>query len=675
MTMEKPTGPRTVALVGPYSSGKTTLLESMLHICGEISRKGKVDDGSTIGDSADEARQRKMSVEVNSAHFSFMGDDFYILDCPGSVEFMQESRNVLSAVDAAVLVCEPDPDRNVTLLPILKLLEENDTPTFIFVNKVDRAKGSVHTLFQSLEEVSNRDLVLRQMPIVNDGTVTGYVDLASERAYVYKDGQASKIIDMPPEVAEMEGTSRFTMLETLADYDDHLMEELLEDIEPQHEEIYELLQQDLQKGFLVPIFLGAADSDHGVRRLLKALRHEVPSNEKTAERAAIEIGEDRTIAQVLKTYISAQGGKLSLVRIWSGTISDGDAFEAGRVSGLVRLQGAQQEKLDRASAGEVVALGRMEALRTGDFLTSDGVEPIASRLSVFEPVFDFSLFAERREDDVKLSAALAKLNEEDPSLIAEHRQETQELLLRGQGEIHLSVALERLKSKYGLSVTHSEPKVAFKEAIRKGTVHHARFKKQSGGHGQFGDVKIEIKPLPRGEGFQFSETVVGGSVPKQFIPAVENGVKDYLGAGPLGFPVVDISVTLLDGQHHSVDSSENAFRSAARIAMSEGMPNCSPVLLEPVCKVEIAMPATFTSKVNGIVSSRRGQILGFDAREGWHGWEVLSAMMPEQELRGLIIDLRSATQGVGTFRAEFDHLQELTGALAERIVEQAGSGH
>jgi elongation factor G len=528
-------------------------------------------------------------------------------------------------------------------------------------------------LFQSFEEVSNRDLVLRQMPILNDGIVTGYVDLASERAYVYKDGQASKIIEMPPEVAEMEGTSRFTMLETLADYDDHLMEELLDDIEPEHEEIYELLQQDLQKGFVVPIFLGAAESEFGVRRLLKALRHEVPSNDKTAARNNIDVNADHTIAQVLKSYISAQGGKLSLVRIWAGSITDGDSFDIGRVSGLLKLQGGQQTKVSEASQGDIIALGRMDDLHTGDFLVSSGAPALENTLSVFEPVYDFSLHAERREEDVKLSAALAKLTEEDPSLIAEQRQETQELLLRGQGEIHLRVALDKLKSKYGLTVKFAAPRVAFKEAIRKGTVHHARFKKQSGGHGQFGDVKIEIKPLPRGQGFEFSESVVGGSVPKQFIPAVENGVKDYLGAGPLGFPVVDVSVTLLDGQHHSVDSSENAFRAAARIAMSEGMANCSPVLLEPVCKVEIAMPSAFTSKVNGIVSSRRGQILGFDAREGWHGWEVLSAMMPEQELRGLIIDLRSATQGVGTFRAEFDHLQELTGALANKIVEQTGA--
>jgi elongation factor G len=667
-------GPRSIALIGPYSSGKTTLMEAMLHVCGEVARKGNVDDGTTVGDSAKEARARNMSVEVNSAHFSFMGETFHVLDCPGSVEFLQESKNALIGVDAAVLVCEPDPDRAITLLPLLKVLEENQIPTFIFVNKIDRAKGTVHALFQSLEEVSHRDLVLRQIPIVRDGIITGYVDLASERAYVYKEGEPSQIIEMPPELAEQEGTSRFTMLETLADYDDDLMEELLEDINPEKEEIYGLLQEDLQKGFVLPVFMGSANSEHGIRRLLKALRHEVSDNGSTVTRMGLPETSNNVIARVLKTYMSAQGGKMSLVRIWSGEISDGDVFQEGRISGIFSLQGSKSKKISKAVAGEIVALGRMDNLHTGDFLSED-VKIGNGNIDRLEPVFDFSLQAQRREEDVKLSAALTKLTEEDPSLVAEHRQETQELVLKGQGEIHLKVALERLRNKYGLDVSSSVPRIAYREAIRKGTVHHARFKKQSGGHGQFGDVKIEIKPLARGDGFQFKDTIVGGSVPKQYIPAVEHGVKDYLGEGPLGFPVVDISVTLLDGQHHAVDSSENAFRSAARLAMSEGMPDCSPVLLEPICKVEIAMPTEFTSRVNGLVSSRRGQILGFDAREGWPGWEILNVMLPEREIRDMITELRSATQGVGTFKYEFDHLQELTGSLAEKIVDTHGTAH
>ncbi len=668
MVVDKPKGPRSIALVGPYSSGKTTLLDAILHICNETDRKGSVTAGTSCGDSSKEARERQMSVEVNTAHAHYLDDDFTILDCPGSIEFFQETENALSGVDAAVVVCEPDKDRVLTLSPLLKTLQERGLPTFIFVNKMDKAYGSVHDLFNSLQAVTDRALVLRQVPIFKDNIISGYVDLASERAYVYKEGEASRIIDLPPEMAEEEGTSRFAMLEKLADFDDHLMEELLEDIEPEREEIYALLQNDLREGLITPVFLGSAENDSGVRRLLKALRHEVPAADVAATRAGFDAATDQPVAQILKTYMSSQGGKLSLARIWSGEIKDGDSFAIGRIGGIFRLQGAKSEKLDRAGPGEIVAFGRLDEARTGDVLMSDKTINSPAE-AVLPPVYSIALVPEKRDDEVKLSAVLSKILEEDNSLRAEHKQETQELILWGQGEIHLNVALDRMRNKYGLNVKSRRPKVAYKEAIRKAATQHARYKKQSGGHGQFGDVHIEIKPLPRGSGFNFEEKIVGGSVPRQYIPAVEHGVKEYLAEGPLGFPVVDVSVTLFDGQFHSVDSSENSFRSAARIAMSEGMPKCDPVLLEPIYKVEISMPSEHTSKVNSIVSGRRGQILGFDARDGWEGWDVLVAMIPESEVHDLIVDLRSATLGVGTYRSEFDHLQELTGQYAEKVLQ------
>jgi elongation factor G len=668
MVVDKPKGPRSVALVGPYSSGKTTLLEAILHICNETDRKGSVSAGTTCGDSSKEARDRQMSVEVNAAHARYLGDDFTFLDCPGSIEFFQETENVLAGVDAAVVVCEPEADRVLTLSPLLKSLQEKGLPTFIFVNKMDKAYGSVHDLFNSLQAVSDRALVLRQVPIFRDSIISGYVDLASERAYVYKEGDASRIIDLPPEMAEEEGTSRFAMLEKLADFDDHLMEELLEDIEPEREEIYSLLQNDLREGLVTPVFLGSAENENGVRRLLKALRHEVPEASIAAARAGYDASSSEPVAQILKTYMSAQGGKLSLARIWSGHIKDGDSFDAGRIGGIFRLQGGKADKIDQAQAGDIVAFGRLDAAQTGDILTTD--KTISPSLeNILEPVYSVALVPENRDDEVKLSAALGKVLEEDPSLKIDHKQETQELLLMGQGEIHLNVALDRMRNKYGLSVKSRRPKVAYKEAIRKAAKQHARYKKQSGGHGQFGDVHIEIKPMPRGSGFNFEEKIVGGAVPRQYIPAVEHGVKEYLAEGPLGFPVVDVAVTLYDGQFHSVDSSENSFRSAARIAMSEGMPKCDPVLLEPIYKVELSMPSEYTSKVNSIVSGRRGQILGFDARDGWEGWDVLVAMIPESEVHDLIVDLRSATLGVGTYRSEFDHLQELTGQNAEKVLQ------
>ena len=268
-----------------------------------------------------------------------------------------------------------------------------------------------------------------------------------------------------------------------------------------------------------------------------------------------------------------------------------------------------------------------------------------------------------------MSGAISKMMEEDPSVHLEHNQDTREILLSGQGEIHLKVAIDRLKSKYNLNVASRRPLVSYKESIKKPVTQHARHKKQSGGHGQFGDVFVDIKPLPRGEGFQFQDVIVGGKVPKQYIPAVETGVRDYLASGPLGFPVVDVSVTLTDGKYHPVDSSEMAFKTAGWLAMRDGMPAARPVLLEPIYDVKISAPSQFTSNIQGLISGRRGQILGFDSKAGWNQWDETSAKLPQAELQDLIIELRSLTQGVGTFEYSFDHLQELTGRLADQVVE------
>ncbi len=310
-----------------------------------------------------------------------------------------------------------------------------------------------------------------------------------------------------------------------------------------------------------------------------------------------------------------------------------------------------------------------KSIRTGETITADkgGVVQVGGPPET-EPVFAIGLGLKDRKDEVKLTTALAKLMEEDPSLQLEQNLDTHQMLLLGQGEMHLRVASERLQRKYGVAVERQARLIPYKETIRNSAEVRGRHKKQSGGHGQFGDVVIEIAPLPRGSGFQFAEKITGGVVPRQFIPSVEIGVKDYLQHGPLGFPVVDVSVTLLDGSYHTVDSSDMAFRQAARIGMSEGMPKCQPVLLEPIMAVEVAVPSDATARINGIISQRRGQILGFDARDGWNGWDVVQAQIPASEMESLIVDLRSATSGVGTYKAKFDHLSELSGRLADQVL-------
>jgi len=678
MPQKPSSSPRCVALVGPYLAGKTTLLESILAATEAIPRKGTAKDGNTVGDASPAARAKKMSVELNVASTQFMGEKWTFIDCPGSIEFAHEARTALMVADAAVVVCEPTVERAMTLAPLLKFLDDKQIPHLLFLNKLDTVEIRVRDALAALQAVSARPLVLRQVPIREGDAVTGYVDLISERAYHYNPGRASDLVPMPQSMAERQKEARQGLLEKLADFDDKLLEQLLEDTVPSKEDIYSHLARNLAADKVVPVLLGAAESDAGVRRLLKSLRHDVPEPASTMQRLGLAAN-GGPLAQVCKTQHAAHTGKLSIVRVWSGPIADGaqlsDGTHSVKLAGVVKLLGAASSKLPKAETGEVVGLMKLEGVITGATLSAKGnvaapkeadaagTWPVAPK-----PLFALAVATEKRGDDVKLSGALQRLCEEDPSLLIEHNHDTNELLLWGQGEMHLAVALERLRTSYHLPVVGHAPQVPYKETIRKGIQQHARHKRQSGGHGQFADVKVEIRPLPRGSGFKFEEKIVGGSVPRNFIPAVEEGVRDYLKRGPLGFPVVDVQAVLFDGQYHDVDSSDQAFMTAGALAMREGMPKCDPVLLEPICKVAIVVPTDFTSRVQRLVQTRRGHILGYDAKAGWAGWDEVSAMLPQSEMHDLIIELRSATQGVGTFDWSFDHLAELTGKPAEKIV-------
>ena len=667
-------GPRCVALVGPFGAGKTTLLESILWITGATQRKGAVASKNTVGDASPEARARQMSVETNCATTKFMDDSFTFLDCPGSIEFFQESLNVFPGIDIAVVVCEPDAAKAAMLQPFMKRLSDQNIPHVLFVNKIDKALGSVREILGVLQQVSPKPLVLRQIPIWKDGIARGFVELTLERAYVYKEHAPSEIFELDGETKDRESEARFQMLEKLADYNEHLMEELLSDIAPPSDEIFEELHRDLQAGSIVPVLFGSAAGDNGIRRLLKMLRHDAPFAGQCAERNGVKAGAD-TIVQVLKTYHTMHGGKLSLARVLSGHLKDGATLytpngQDVRIGGMFAMKGQEQIKLAEAIPGDTVALGRLEDVTTGQTLTTakSGAKT-KIKAETLTPVYGLAVSAVNRNDEVKLSAAISKLREEDPSLMFEQNAELHQMSILGQGEMHLRVAVDKLASKYTLKMESRRPQVPYKETIKKTTTQRGRHKRQSGGHGQFGDVVLDIKPQPRGAGFTFLDEISGGVVPRNFIPAVEKGIIDYLKEGPLGFPVVDVSVALTDGSYHDVDSSDAAFQTAARIGMQEGMPNCAPVLLEPIQKVRIHVPSDTTSSVNGVISSRRGRILGFDARAGWAGWDTVEALIPASELHDLIIELRSLTQGVGTFEHEFDHLSELTGKLADTVVQ------
>ncbi len=663
---------RNVALVGPNGSGKTTLLESLLFVAGALGRKGRIAEGNTVGDSSPEARARQMSTEVSAASLERDGVRFNFLDCPGSVEFLHEMRCAVLGCDLAVVVVEPALERMIALAPILQYLDEQEIPHIVFLNKMDRSEVRYRDLLDGLRNVSSRPVIPHQYAIGRGQELVGYIDLVTEQAYAYRDGSPSDRIPLPEEYREREAAARTEMLETLADFDDDLMEKLLEDQEPSTDEILAELRKTLGADQVVPVFMGVAEQDKGSRRLLEALAREAPDPLLHAERIGVEV-QGPALAQVLKTYYQPHAGKLSLVRIWRGRIRDGMTLSEMRVGGLYRLFGSQTEALSEAEAGDIVALARMENAHTGDALFEGSTPPAVElpRAAAAKPMFAFAIQAKKRSDEVKLSAALAKLVDEDPALRIEQDAELQQTLLWGQGELHLRVALERLRNKYGIEVDVAPARTPYRETIRKGTQAHGRHKKQTGGHGQFGDVKIEIRPLPRGEGFQFENRIVGGAVPKQFIPAVEAGAREYLKKGPLGFPVVDVGITLFDGQYHSVDSNELSFKLAVALALKEGLPKCAPVLLEPILAVTISVPSDYTSRTLQLVNQKRGQILGYDSKPGWPGWDEIRAHIPQGEMHDLIVSLRSLSQGTGFFEWEFDHLQEVPERIQRAVVEAA----
>ncbi|HSM81551.1 MAG TPA: elongation factor G [Nodosilinea sp.] len=668
---------RNVALVGAYASGKTTLLESLLSVTGAITRRGSVDEGNTLGDSSPEARARAMTVELNAASTQYGGISFTFVDCPGSVELQQETNHALMGVDAAIVVCEADPNKVLTLSPLLQFLDTWEIPHLIWINKLDRPNGTLAEVLAALREISSRPVIPQQYPIFQNHDLVGFIDLVTEQAFHYHAGAAADPVPLPAALQAEEQAARAEMLETLADYDDHLLEELLEDIAPPEDEILRDLRMELGADLIVPVFMGVGLHDYGVRPLLDALVKEAPPPPVTSAKRGIDCPSDRhsdTLAQVLKTYYTPQGGKLSLVRVWCGELRDGDSLNGDRMGGLYELMGSQLTSLSRAEAGRIVAVARLEGAQTGDTLTANGTADILlPKAPVIEPVYALAIAPAKRSDEVKLSAALTKLLEEDPSLFWEQHGDTHEVILWGQGDVHLNLAIDRLGRKYNLPMTTHLPQVPYKETIRQAReAVHGRYKHQSGGHGQFGDVYLSIQPLPRGDGFAFSDTIVGGVVPKQYIPSVETGVREYLDHGPLGFPVVDVAVTLTNGSYHNVDSSDNAFKQAARIAMQEGLAACAPTLLEPIAMVDISVPSLYTANVLKLISGRRGQILGYEAKADWPGWDVVTGYLPQAEMQTMILELRSLTMGVGFFRWVYDHLDPVPEKLTERILAQGG---
>lgn len=647
--------PRAAALVGPYGSGKTSLCEALLELaCTRLRHAG-------------DTRPPEPGTETRLVNCSFLGDGWALLDCPGSVEFQTETAAALAVADIAVVVAESDPARAMALRPVFAALEAAGTPFILFVNKTDMLAVPPAELVAALQAETSTKLVPRQLPILEQGRVVGYVDLVSERAYRYRERQPSEVIPVPVGVEAEEQAAHDALVDTLADRDDGLLEKVIGGEAVSVTELFAHLRHDLAEGNLAEIVFGSATHGNGVQRLWKALRHDAPDAAQTAARHGIA-PEGGPLAQVFKVSYAGHAGKLAYARIWRGPLNDGASAGQMRVGGILAFPGNDAQKLPQAMAGEVVALGRLDGAVPGTVF-GDAQGSLAFPAAP-PPVYALAISVPDHKDDVRLSTALAKLLEEDPALCLTRDAETGDTLLAGQGETHLARALERLTKGWGLIVNAARPKLRLKETIKRAVHEHSRLKRQTGGHGQFADVKLEIAPRLRGEGFVFTDRITGGAVPRQYIPAVAAAAEEAMAKGPFGYPVVDVAVTLLDGGFHSVDSSDMAFRTATRSGIAEALAKAEPILLEPVHRVTVSAPNGCTATVQRLLTGKRGQILGYGEKSGWPGWDETQALLPEAETHRLILDLRAQTAGLGWFTHEFNHLAEAAPQLAERMARQ-----
>jgi elongation factor G len=663
---------RNIAIVGAHHAGKTTLVEAILNYCGAVGRKGTVTDGTTTTDYEPECITHAQSTTVGFAHCTADGIDMSLVDCPGFIDFFEETKLALSGCDAAIVVVDADPSRVPQTQTLVEYLESRHLPHLFVVNKLDRPGSDFAGTLEELQNCYGRHVVAEQWPIGAAETFKGYVDLADRKAYLYDTGKVRET-DIPSELQDDADSAHAQLLEAMADFDDHLMEELLEGLEPPEDEVRKDLCEECAHDQIIPVLAAAGLPGFGVAALVQAMERWFPSPadapQVDAEGRPIEPKADGpVIARVIKTIIHPQSGKLSVVRVISGSLrSDATVTDISkngekvRSGGLYRLQGKKQEALTEAGPGNIVAIARLESVSTGDTLTENGFKVLLPRVPLSNPVYAVAIKPKERMDEAKISQMLARIVDEDPALRLERAPITNELLLLGSGEQHVTIAVERLTRKFKVEVTTAAPAIPYQETITNGTEVHARYKHQTGGHGQFGDVWLRFQPRERGNGVTFEEEIVGGVVPRQFIPAVEKGVREALMHGSVGgYPVTDIHVVLYDGAYHDVDSSEQSFRTAAGMAVRDALPKCAPVVLEPIVRVRVTVPSQYTSTVIQQLTGKRGQILGMNPAEK-AGEDVVEADVPQVELSRYITELRTATQGLGTYAWQHERFDAVPG--------------
>ncbi|HEY5611468.1 MAG TPA: elongation factor G [Thermoanaerobaculia bacterium] len=678
---------RNVALVGHNDTGKTTIVSELLYNAGAVTRLGRIEEGTTVTDFDQDEIERRHSISAATAFAEWKNHKVNLLDTPGFGIFLMEAKTSLRVADAAAIVVSAVTGVEVSTEKVWKFADEFGLPRVVIANKMDRERASATRTIESLENKFGKSVIAIQLPIGEEKDFRGVIDLLSMKAYTYPSDGSGKVQigDIPADMVDQAKEWREKLVEKIAEGDDTLMERFFEEGGLSQEEMIEGLRREVAAHEIFPLVFASASHNVGGHAILDAIVELLPgANEAKTITGKTPRGEETTFdrreqafpaAIVFKTISDPFAGRLSIFRVFSGTFKSDSTYwnttrdHEERVGKLQLLQGKQQIPVGELHAGDIGAVAKLKDTRTGDSLCAKDHQIILSHIHYPEAAISFAIEPKAKGDEDKISSALGRIMEEDPTIRFHREEQTKEFLLSGQGQLHVEIIVGKLKKKYGVDVILHPPKVPYRETITKPADAHGRHKKQTGGHGQFADCKIKIEPLPRGANFEFVDEIFGGSIPRQFIPAVEKGIQDARLQGYLaGYPVVDFRVRLLDGQYHDVDSSELAFKIAGSLAFRDGMERAKPTILEPIMHVEVFAPTEYMGDLMGDLTSRRGKMEGMDT-EG--DSQVIKAWVPMSEMLTYGSTLRSITQGRGSFHMEFSHYEEVPRNLQEKIIAEA----
>lgn len=647
---------RCFTVLGPSQIGKSTLVER-------------------VGSLGGEPKKSVTPYGLGFTEFEFGSEAWCALDVPGNNEALAHAQHALLASDACVLCVSPILDEAVLAAPYLRMIEASGTPCILFINRMDEPRGRIRDIVAALQDFCSRPLILRQIPIRDGDRIIGSCDLISERAWRYREGQPSSLFEIPENAVEREHEARAELLEHLSEFDDWLLEELIEDREPASDAIYSISTRVLNENKIIPVLLGSAGHGNGLMRLMKALRHEAPRAEALRKRLAAGAGVDEAtlLAVSFHAHYRQSVGKTVLARALQNGVKQGATLGGGSLGALQDPASGRPIGSGVTEAGQLFGAVKSDHLPVPSLLTAGAALAPPDWTTPPSPMLERILVPASERDETKLSETLAKLAETDRGLKVMQEEGTGAQLVCAQGPVHLREVCRTLSDVFHVEVSDRPPSPIYRETVSKSSDVHYRHRKQTGGAGQFADVKLSVHPNGRGDGFSFAETVKGGAVPRNYIPAVEAGAREAMEKGPLGFKVIDVGVLLTDGQHHSVDSSEYAFRTAGKLGVRQALSQAASVLMQPVFRVEIHVPSVYSGSLVPIVASLKGQVLGFDRDEAAKGWDIFRALLPGSALDDLARSLRSATQGIGYFSKSFDHFEELYGKEAQAIVTAHGT--